>query len=560
MAMVDGETLGSRIRRRGALPADDAERVLREVAWALGYAHQSGVVHRDLTLENVLLEHDSGRALLADFGLAAGADALEGTPVFGTPGYLAPEVIRGEPATVASDLYALGVVGYTVLAGAAPFSGGTPGELLARHLVQPPPDLAPRCHASPRLVAAITSCLAKDSDDRPVGAGEFIERLERAPQPVTIPPPLVNWFTRWERFRTIYAIAIPLLALPTWLLIWGYFTSGIAAFVSAATFVVAASFTLLPIATHLVAEVAELRRLRRRGFGVADLRSAWPHWTERLEREQRREGLPPLPGRVIFDLTVIGAAALFLLYAVVWPLLPILMPVDTNLGRSILMDWASNVYLAVMTGVGIGLVAPGVRIAPRGLFRRLTERFWRSRFAGTVARLAGTGQRDRIAASSTIHRNTELVLGLALEDLWRAMPPELRDGLDEIPALGRTLQQAAEELRTLGARLDEAEREIVDFAPDEAERVRSARDAVTARQRETIATLERLRLQLLRTVADHRPTAELGEHLARAHELEQALLAELAGHASVRRLLDRRRPRGSLPTPTQTPSPTPAPA
>ncbi len=554
MAFVDGETLGARIRRRGPLAAGEAERVLREVGWALGYAHQTGVVHRDLTLENILIERDSGRALLADFGLAAETTGDAGAPVFGTPGFLAPEVIRGEAVTPASDLYALGVIGYTALAGTPPFTGETTGEMLARHLVQPPPDLAAHCHASPRLVNAVLRCLAKDAADRPADATAFLAALERAPEPVAIAPPLVAWFSRWERFRTIYAVAIPMLALPTWLLIWGYFTSGIAGFVRAATFVVAASFTVLPIAAHLAAEVVELRRLRGRGFGVADLRAAWPHWIERLEREHRREGLPPLPGRVIFDLTVIGAAALLMLYVVVSPLLPILMPIDTNLARAILMDWASNVYLAVMTGIGIGLVTPGVRIPPRGLFRRLTSRFWHSRLAGVVGRLAGTGQRHRLAASSTIHRNTELVLALALEDLWKAMPPALRDGLDDVPALGRTLQRSAAELRDLGARLAEAEHNVASHDPDEAARVRSAHEAITARQRETITMLERLRLQLLRTVADRQPTADLDAHLARARELERTLLAELGGHAAVRRLLDRQRSGRHRGSPTPSPA------
>ena len=71
MAMVEGETLGARVRQRGALSPSDAERMVREVGWALGYAHAHGVVHRDLTPENVLIERGTGRALLVDFGLAA---------------------------------------------------------------------------------------------------------------------------------------------------------------------------------------------------------------------------------------------------------------------------------------------------------------------------------------------------------------------------------------------------------------------------------------------------------------------------------------------------------
>lgn len=554
MAHIDGETLGARIRRRGPLPPDEAERVVRELGWALGYAHQCGVVHRDLTVENVLLERDTGRALLADFGLAAEVSAPEQGSVFGTPGYLAPEVIRGEPATVASDLYALGVVGFTALAGRPPFLADTTGELLARHLVQPAPALGTQVRGvSPRLARALDSCLAKDPDARPADAAALLAALERAPEPIAIAPPLAEWFSRWERFRTIYAIAIPVLAMETWVLIWQYFGSGITELVSAAAISTAVTFTVLPFVAHLAAEVVALRRLHGRGFGIADIRAAWPHWSARVEREQRREGLPPLPGRVVFDLTAIGAVALLVTFLIVWPLVPVLWPDAPNITRSVIMAAASNVYLAVMTGIAIGLVAPGIRLSPRGPFRRLVERFWRSRLAGMVSRLAASGQRQ-VAATTTMHRNTELVLGLAIDDLWHALPAALRDELGDVPALARTLQHSAEELRDLAARLEESVRDMAGTDDAEVLRLRETRVAVAARQRETVTMLERLRLQLLRTLADHRPTADLTTQLERAQQLERELLTDLAGHAAVRRLLDHRQRRRSRGTPTPSPA------
>lgn len=552
MALIDGETLGARIRRRGPLAPDEAERVIREIAWALAYAHQSGVVHRDLTLENVLLERGTDRALLADFGLAAERESADAEVVIGTPGFLAPEVIRGEPATPASDLYALGVVGFTACAGRPPFAAETTGELLARHLVQPAPDLAGAArNTSPRLCRAVAACLAKDADDRPGDATAFLGLLERAPEPVAIAPPLVEWFTRWQRFRTIYAVAIPVLAMETWVLIWGYFASGMRQLVSAAAISAALVFTVLPIVAHLVAEAIALRRLHARGFGIADIRAAWAHWTERLEREHRREGLPPLPGRVLFDLTVVGAVALFILYVIVWPFIPVLAPLDPNLTKAVLMSMASNVYLAVMTGIAIGFVAPGIRLAPRGRFRRLAERFWRSRLAGIVTRLAAVGQSRTIAASSTVHRNTELVLGLAIDDLWHALPAALRDELGDVPALAHTLQHSAEELRDLANRISDAGAHLDAGEQADALQLPAVHASLVARQRETVAMLERIRLQLLRTLAEHRPTADLTVQLERAQQLERDLMADLAGQAAVRRLLDRRRrSRSGTPTPS----------
>jgi hypothetical protein len=559
MGLIDGETLGERIRRRGALPAAEAERILRELSWALSYAHQSGIVHRDLTLANVLLERDSGRAVLVDFGLAAEVAGEHGAPMFGTPGYLAPEVIRGETATPASDLYALGVIAYTMLAGRPPFTGNTTGELLARHLVQPPPDLGHvATSASRRLTDTVMRCLAKEPGDRPESAMAVLAGLERVPEPVAVAPALTEWFTRWDRIRNIYAIATPILGMQTWLLVYGYFETGIAELAIAAAFGSILSITALPIVAHAIAEVMALRRLHGQGFGVADIRAAWSHWTATLVRERQQEGLPPLPGRVVFDLTVVGAVGLVVLFAVIFPLLPILAPLDTNMTRGVLAAWASNVYLWVLTGVGIGFVAPGIRLSPTGWFRRLTHRLWNSRLAGAITRLAVIGQQHRLAASNTLHRNTEMVLGLAMEELWGALPHSMRTDLPEVPSLWRTLQAAAEELRELGERLQESEQQIGADDPAEVMRLAGVRTAVMARQREAITALERLRLQLLRAVAERRATADLTHHLEVAHALERSLLADLAGHAELRRFLAQvsRPERTAANTPSPTPTPT----
>jgi len=127
MAYVAGETLTERVRRRGPLAPSDAGRVLREVAWALAYAHSQGLVHRDVKPDNIMLEEASGRALVADFGIAGlvrGAAGLDGGEVIGTPEFMSPEQALGERVDARSDLYALGVVGYFALSGKLPFEAG----------------------------------------------------------------------------------------------------------------------------------------------------------------------------------------------------------------------------------------------------------------------------------------------------------------------------------------------------------------------------------------------------------------------------------------------------
>jgi serine/threonine-protein kinase len=172
MGYVDGGTLAERLRARGGtLPAAEVVRILREVGWALAYAHARGVVHRDVKPDNILLDRESGRALVTDFGIAhvsdvAPADRLTGEGlVMGTALYMSPEQAAGEPIDGRSDLYSLGVVAYQALAGRPPFEADSAHALLARHLTQEPPALPATVPA--RLARVVRQCLAKRPDERP---------------------------------------------------------------------------------------------------------------------------------------------------------------------------------------------------------------------------------------------------------------------------------------------------------------------------------------------------------------------------------------------------------
>src|SRR6266436_1881993 len=183
MAYVEGETLTERVRRRGPLSPSDASRVLRDVAWALAYAHGQGVIHRDVKPDNILLEN-GGRVLVADFGIAsvvAGAGALSTGEVIGTPEFMSPEQALGEVVDARSDLYSLGIVGYFACSGTLPFEGEKATEVLAKQVTEPAPPLASVAPGVPRRLAqAIDRCLAKEPADRPDGPAALAEQLSHA--------------------------------------------------------------------------------------------------------------------------------------------------------------------------------------------------------------------------------------------------------------------------------------------------------------------------------------------------------------------------------------------
>jgi hypothetical protein len=168
MGYVRGESLASRLQRDGRITEESGVRLIGEIASALEHAHRQGVVHRDVKPENVLIDDESGRAMLTDFGVAKAAGDGETMTahgaVIGTPHYMSPEQAEGIAAVDGrSDIYSLGVMAYAVLSGRLPFEGKTAADVLTKHLTRQPPPLRSLNPAiSPSTAQAIERCLAKD--------------------------------------------------------------------------------------------------------------------------------------------------------------------------------------------------------------------------------------------------------------------------------------------------------------------------------------------------------------------------------------------------------------
>jgi serine/threonine-protein kinase len=183
VAYVEGGSLTSRIADSGPLGGPELVRVVSEVAAGLDALHDAGIVHRDIKPQNILFAGD-GTAMLTDFGLAKGrAYTVLTRPgqVMGTLDYLAPELIRGDPATPQSDIYALGCVAFECIAGRAPFADKTFFQVGLAHLEEPPPDpCAERPELPAAFSAALLAALEKEPAARPARAGAYADLLRAA--------------------------------------------------------------------------------------------------------------------------------------------------------------------------------------------------------------------------------------------------------------------------------------------------------------------------------------------------------------------------------------------
>jgi serine/threonine protein kinase len=200
MELLEGETLEDRIRKEGALAPDRAITIARQILLAVAEAHGKSVLHRDIKPANVFLTPlaDGGAHVkLLDFGLAKVRNDVVSDPgayptltadgtIVGTPTYMAPEQAGGSTVDATTDVYAIGIVLFEMLAGKPPFTGESKLEIIRAHLASTPPDLSdvlPSLRPTPELRALIAKALAKDRADRYASARDMLAALDALPSP-----------------------------------------------------------------------------------------------------------------------------------------------------------------------------------------------------------------------------------------------------------------------------------------------------------------------------------------------------------------------------------------
>jgi len=540
MSYVEGETLGERIRTRGPLAPADATRVMREVAWALAYAHGRGIVHRDVKPDNILLEAGTGRALVTDFGIARGGHDLglvtDPGKIMGTAHFMSPEQAAGDAVDGRSDIYALGVVGYLAVSGRLPFEASNVPALLVRQATEPATSVMRAAPGlPPALGAAIDRCLTRD----PAGRFADGEALAEALSPASdarpaLPPTLRAWLAARNPLLLPYLAwsgGFSVLTLGN-LIAWASGGRGTGPGAVAVLAAIAASPLLPIVGFHL----NQAHRQFQAGHTLADLRAALAvARRERAETEAiTREKSETRTHRILRTLTA-GSVA--------W--------LGTTAGL-VLTGVVHEHYLApvffvapVLTTMLLGAVsnALDVQFIPTRIRdwwqTGIRERLWNSRAGEWLARRLGAPERTQLAGASAF-RATEAALGVAASELFAALPKEYREQLSELPAIVASLEARAAEAR--------AEMEVVAaMAPSgsvNADVLAARKNAAATHLAESVAALEGLRLDLLRLHAgagDLQPLTTLmdaarsiGEDLERLaeaqREAERVASANLAVH------------------------------
>lgn len=527
MGHVDGESLEARLRREGRLPADDIRRIVSELADALQYAHQSGVVHRDVKPDNVLLDRASGRAMLTDFGVArqrAGLETLTQSGVIvGTPHYMSPEQASGErDIDGRSDIYSLGVMAYRMATGRLPFEGGTLRDVLVQHATREP---APPTQIVPSLPldidTVITRALAKAPAERWPSARDLRDALSPLSEE-GLPEPLRVVSGMGSRLAILFAAIAQFGLIGTF---FGWLTTE--------QLPMLVMWGLIPVA----GAAALVRPVRRFGWRTAVTeyfrQPRW--WSMWWPRFARRPGdvwhrLPRLlwANRVFNSLTI--PVVIFVYNPILYGMAYHLRTGDPSLMR--LTIWAAMPAIAGMMG-GMALVNIRFRRQARALG---LSRLDRDRLMGESTHSPGFWSRPHIAALLTAPETPQTASARTPADLLADIRQSARDA--GASPLATVYKEAADAAAVIVAAIEGANQELGQLArdadPRERERIETSLNAIGPRGSESAAKnqmreLLEQQLRLMQELESRR------QHLAdrRTHLLEQ--LRTLALHLAALR-------------------------
>jgi serine/threonine-protein kinase len=491
MSYVEGETLGERLRTRGPLPPADAMRVMREVAWALAYAHGRGIVHRDVKPDNILLESKTGRALVTDFGIARGDEqgkAADLGRIMGTAHFMSPEQASGLGVDGRSDIYALGVVGYLAVSGRLPFEAANLPALIVRQASARPTSVL---HASPGLPpalgAVIDRCLSRDLEARFADAETLATALAPSTDPrPALPATLRAWlgarnhaipvYAAWSAGAGLMAIANLIVMVQKGRL------DDVGGMLSSLMMVGA------PLLPMLGSQLTQARRLFRAGHTLDDLRFALDVAArERSEDESLADKesvglMQKLLRQATYAAATWSAATAFLAFTRSSASAAVITPIVVTAALGVLCN-----------ALEVNLIPAVVR---RTLQSGLRERLWKSRLGAWLARRLGAPGESR-AIDGGVFRATEAALGIAASELFAALPKAYRDQLVDLPATVEALEARAAAAR---AEIDV----LAVLAPSGvgAEVLEARRGTAAAQLARSVAALEGIRLDLLRLHAD----------------------------------------------------------
>ena len=515
MSYIEGETLGERIRTRGPLHAADVSRILREVSWALAYAHGRGIVHRDVKPDNILLEAATGRALVTDFGIAfGGADTLVATDrgkVMGTAHFISPEQAAGGDVDGRSDIYALGVVGFLAVSGRLPFESSNVPALLLKQATE---DATSVMRVAPGLPAAlgtaIDKCLARDPAQRFSDGEALAEAL--APQ-LDARPALPTTLRAWLSARN--PLSVPYLGFSTLtsVLALGNIYANATGNPGSSWWDVGllATMAAAPILPILGFHLNQARLQFRAGHSLSDLRTAiQADHKERAETEAAAITVQAESGAMrALRMATVGAGTWLATTAA-------LLASNVIHENSISIWWllgpmfSTAALGALSNAMNVQFIPDKVRLMWQTGIR---DRLWNSRVGEWFARKLGAPERSQLAGPSAF-RATEAALGVAASELYAALPSEYRSQLSELPDILAMLEARASEAR--------ADIEIVAaMAPgrDDAELLAARKQRAQKQLSEAVAALEGIRLDLLRVHAGAQDLAPLTTLLDAAREI-----------------------------------------